>query len=90
MLGRRRWRIRITRSKTNIKAQVGGMGGATTAVNPPGRLYATCRRVLAALMRHVDRLAIWRRRTNMGPGISPAGSARWRWWRFARRAEDGG
>ena len=30
MLGRRRWRIRITRSKTDIKAQAGSMVGRYT------------------------------------------------------------
>ena len=30
MLGRRRWRIRTTRSKTGIKAQAGGMVGHYT------------------------------------------------------------
>ena len=32
-------RIRITRSKTAIKAQAGGMVGRSLAVNPPVRLY---------------------------------------------------
>ena len=62
MSGRRRWRIRVTRTKTDIKARLAAWWDATLAVNPSVRLYATCRRVLAALIRHADRLAIWRRR----------------------------
>ena len=45
MSGRRRWRIRVTRTKTDIKARLAAWWDATLAVNPSVRLYATCRRV---------------------------------------------
>ena len=53
MLGRRR---RITRSKTDIKAQAGGMVGPynTRGESAGFGPYATCRRVLAGLNGYVE------------------------------------
>ena len=91
MLDRRRCASASPAPRPLSRPRLAAWWGATTlAVNPSGSALRYLQARLAAVRRHAGRLSIWGRRTNMGPRISPARSARWAWWRFARCPEAGG